>query len=105
MRIERMNVIRGTDIRTFPFLVKLHMEVSRAPSIFFNVSFALSRLLEKVSRTSWRLLASGCEKFGASMLSGTAAAATLPGTDATCRANWPREKALGCGFHASLSSG
>ena len=86
-----MNPIRGTDIRTFPFFVKRHMDVSRASSIFFNVSFALSRLFEKVSRTSWRLLGSGCEKFGTSMLSGTTAAATLPGTDAMCRANWPSE--------------
>ena len=38
-----MNAIRGTDIRTFPFFVKLHMEVSRASSIFFSVSFALSK--------------------------------------------------------------
>src|SRR6266481_3887578 len=105
MRIERMNAIRGTDIRTFPFLVKLHMEVSRASSIFFSVSFALSRLLEKVSRTSWRLFASGCEKFGASILSGTAAAVTLPGKDAMCRANWPSEKDFGWGFQANLSSG
>src|SRR6266403_5257869 len=71
MRTERMKPIRGTDIRTFPFFVKLHMEVSRASSIFLRVSFALSRLFEKVSKTSWRLLGSGCEKFGASILSGT----------------------------------
>src|SRR5204862_6232172 len=98
MRIERMNAIRGTDIRTFPFLVKLHMEVSRASSIFFSVSFAVSRLLEKVSRTSWRLFASGCEKFGASILSGTAAAVTLPGRDGLCRANRPRGKGFGGRF-------
>src|SRR5437879_3124717 len=105
MRTERMKPIRGTDIRTFPFFVKLHMEVSRASSIFLRVSFALSRLFEKVSKTSWRLLGSGCEKFGASILTGTAAAATLPGTDAMCRANWPSEKDFGWGFQASLSYG
>src|SRR5260370_19815645 len=105
MRTERRNAIRGTDIRTFPFFVKLHVELSRASSIFFSVSFALSRLLAKVSKTSWRLLGSDCEKLGASILSGTAAAVTLPGTDAMCRANWPREKDLGWGFQASLSSG
>src|SRR5260370_29248201 len=105
MRIERMNQIRGTDIKTFPFFVKLHVDVSRASAIFVSVSFALSRLLENVSRTSWRLLGSGCEKLGASMVSGTAAAATLPGTDAMCRANCPREKAFGWGFQASLSAG
>src|SRR6202011_5692314 len=98
MRIERMNPTRGTDIRTLPFFVKLHMDESRASSIFFSVSFALSRLLAKVSRTSWRFLGSGCEKVGASMLSGTAAAATLACTDAMCRANWPREKGFGGGF-------
>src|SRR5437660_9010357 len=105
MRIDRMNPIRGTDIRTFPFFVKLHTDLSRASSIFFRASLALSRLLEKVSKTSWRLLASGCEKFGASILSGTAAAVTLPGRDAMCRANWPSEKDFGCGFQANLSSG
>src|SRR6267378_355496 len=105
MRMERRNAIRGTDIRTFPFFVKLHVELSRASSIFFSVSFALSRLLAKVSKTSWRLLGSGCEKLGASILSGTAAAVTLPGTDAMCRANWPGEKDFGWGFQASLSSG
>src|SRR6267378_5143784 len=102
MRIERMKLIRGTDIRTFPFFVKLHVDMSRASSIFFRVSFALSTLLEKVSKTSWRLLASGCEKIGASMVSGTAAAATPPGVHATCMANCPKEKAFGCGFQASL---
>src|SRR5258707_7372376 len=100
-----MNPIRGTDIKTFPFFVKVHVDVSRASSIFFSVSFALSRLLEKVSRTSWRLLGSGCEKLEASFVSSTANAATLPGRDATCRANWPSEYDLGCGFQASLISG
>src|SRR6267378_2495577 len=104
MRIERMNPIRGTDIRTFPSFVKLHVDMSRASSIFFRASFAFSRLMEKVSKTSWRLLGSGCEKLGASILSGTAAAATLPGTDAMCRANWPSEKDFGWGFQAKSFS-
>src|SRR5436853_1782444 len=64
MRIARRNAIRGTDIRTFPFFVKLHTDLSRASSIFFRASLALSKLLEKVSKTSWRLLASGCESSG-----------------------------------------
>src|SRR5882724_3824138 len=103
--MERRKAIRGTDIRTFPFFVKLHVELRRASSIFFKAALALSRLFEKVSRTSWRLFASGCEKFGASIVSGTAAAVTVAGTDAMCKANWPREKAFAWGFHESLSSG
>src|SRR6267154_5256594 len=105
MRIDRMNPIRGMDINTLPFFVKLQVDMRRASSIFFSVSLAVARLLEKVSRTSWRLLASGCEKLGASIVSGAAAVATLPGTDAMCKANWPREKAFGWGFQESLSSG
>src|ERR1700688_15634 len=102
--IERMNPIRGTDIRTFPFLVKLQVDIRRASSIFFTVSFAVSRLFENVSRTSWRLLGSGRLKFGASIVSGTAAEATLPGTEAMCNASWPRERDFGWGFQPSLLS-
>src|SRR6266853_3248005 len=105
MRIERINPTLGTDIKTFPIFVKLHIDVSLASFIFFNVPFAVSRLLEKVSRASWRLFASGWVKLGASKESWAAAVATAPGADAMCRANWPREKAFGWGFHASLSSG
>src|SRR5712691_7785408 len=100
--IERINPILGTDISTFPFFVKLHMDISLASSIFLSVLFALSTPFEKVSRISWRLFASGCAKFGASKESCAAAAATFAGADAMCRANWPREKAFGWGFHASL---
>src|ERR1700731_1590659 len=103
--IERMNPIFGTDIRTFPFLVKLQADMSCASSIFFKVSLALSRLLEKASRISWRLWGSGREKFGTSMVSGTTAAAMLLGAEAMCRASYPREKDFGWGFHANLSFG
>ena len=61
--------------------------------------------VQDVREVAWRLFASGCEKFGASILSGTAAAVTLPGRDAMCRANWPSEKDFGWGFQANLSSG
>jgi len=52
---------------TFPFFVKVHVEVSRASSIFFSISFALSRLL-----------GCGCEKFVASLVSAQLAQRRCP---------------------------
>jgi hypothetical protein len=82
--------MRGTDMMTFPFFVKVHMETSRASSMLFSVARARAMLLEKVSSTSCRLLASGRGAFGNSKVSGTTAAAILSGPDALKRAHLDR---------------
>src|SRR5258706_13358210 len=99
MRIERMNPTLGTDIRTFPFFVKLHMAMSLASSIFFRVPFTVSWLLENVSRISWRFFASAWAKFGTSKESCAIAAERLPGAGGMWGARWPGEQAFARGFH------
>jgi len=76
------------------------------PSIihFLRVSFALSRLLEKVSSTSWRSGAPAVKSSGLPYCPAPCRS-DAPGTDAMCRASWPEKRIPGGVFQASLSSG